>query len=306
MSKNQSRHRDLINKVFEDYYYSNLIPSTFGGFDGSTSVQLLAAINVLYETNLKNTAVNKVWYDDKTVTWYTPQLNKLISLPRFSDDSDQDFLDRVKDFHEAQTFGGQSEESIRTVLTGLMSEAIQKSNITFFFQGSASDLWDGSAFWDGTAAWQDLDTVLDVQFLVSIQFPISGFPVDRFAWEYWNLEANMTKISDLISLFKPVGATFKIQLVAPSAFRRYFLSSTRLKVLANETTQTSSIAIKIVGFDDKMMASDTSIFKAGFFFGDLEFNQTLNITSVTNIEDAGNTDVTYTKLYGSGATIVAP
>lgn len=302
-------YRELINKVFDDYYYSNLLPSTYGGFEGSTAVQLLSAINVLHDGNKKNTDINKVWYDDQTVTWYTSQLHKLIHLPRFSDDTDQDFLNRVKSFQDAQEFGGQSESSIVTVLVGLMSEAIQPINIAFYYQEDTSDIWDGSADWDGTAAWQDIDTVLDVDFLVSITFTRSGWPTDKYAWEYWVSEMNISKIAELINLFKPVGTTYKIELIAPPSLRRYRYSDIRIKVLDNSQQETSSTRIMILDNEDTLI-SQTAIFTAGYFYGDLENYQTLNIHSESNIKkgvDQGNLNLhTYTKLYGSFTTIVAP
>lgn len=303
-------HRELINKIFEDYYYSNLLPSTYGGFDGSTTIQLLSAMNVLYDKNKRDTDITKRWFDGQTVTWYTPQLHTLIQLPRFSDDSDQDFLDRVVDFQTAQEFGGQSENSITTVLVGLMSDAITALHVAFYFQEDSSDLWDGSADWTGAFLWQDLDTVLDVDFLVSISFPISGYPVDKFAWEYWQLEANMSKIVDLVRLFKPVGTTFKIELIPPPSFRRYKTSIARIKVEATEFTKTTNTTIKVLAYGDPTMASQTAIFTAGYFYGDLENYQTINLTSHIGIEvggDPGDTGKhTYTKLYGSFTTIVAP
>jgi len=299
-------HREIINKVFNQYYHSNYIASAHGGFASSNMVQLFAALTMLYEKQADSHAINKIWYDSTTVTWYTPQLHKLIQLPRFSDDSDQDFLNRIRSFHEAQEFGGQSEESIKTVLVELMKTATTKSNIVFVFTSDTADQWDGSEFWDSTATWQDLTTVLDTDFLVSIKFTRSGLPTDDYAWEYWVLPENFTKIDDLITLFKPVGATFKIQLVAPDAFRRYKFSDTRIKVLDAERTQTSSTIIKVFAYDDNATLSNTAIFKAGYFYGDLEFLQTINLTSVINIEDAGNQYYTSTKLYGSFTTIVAP
>ncbi len=303
-------YREVINKVFEDYFYSNLLPSTYGGFSGSTMVQLLSALNRVHDKVRLDANIDKVWYDGQTVTWYTPQLHKLIQLPRFNDDTDQDFLDRIKDFQDAQEFGGQSEKSIRTVLVGLMSDAIQDTNIAFFFVEDTADLWNGSETWDGTAAWQDLDTILDVDFMVQITFTRSGFDTDKYAWEYWNLEANLSKIEDLIKLFKPVGSEFIIQLVAPPSFRRYQLSTARIKILNEFVHQTSNTTIKVIGYGDPMMASQTAIQHLGYFYGDLEYYQTINIVSTLNVEaggDPGDTGKhTYTKLYGSFTTIVAP
>jgi len=304
--------REIINKVFDQYFHSNYLPSAYGGFPGSTLVQLLSAISTIHEKIESDADLDKVWYKDKTVTYYTPKLHKLIQLPRFVDDSDQDFLNRIASFQTAQEFGGQSEESIRTVLLELMKAAIQSSDIAFILTGDTADPWDGTMFWDGTATWQDLTTILDVDFLVSIRFTRSGNNTDTFAWEYWNLPGNFTKIDDLILLFKPVGATFKIQLVAPPSFRRYATSQTRIKTLDAETTQTSSTTLKVPAYDDKAMASDTAIQHLGYFYGDLESFQTVSITSATNITDTypnpgGNWFIeTHTKLYGSRTTIIAP
>jgi hypothetical protein len=298
-------HREIINKVFNQYFHSDYIPSAHGAFPSSNMVQLLASLSVVHQKILDEANIDKVWYNDDTVTWYTPQLHKLIKLPRFSDDSDQDFLDRIQSFHVAQELGGQSEGSIRTVLVELMKEAIQDSDIAFIFTQDTADPWDGSEFWDSTATWQDLLTVLDVNFLVSIRFTRSGFPTDEYAWEYWSQPQHFTKIDDLILLFKPVGSTFKIQLVAPTAFRRYFFSTGRIKNLANEFTQTSSTTMKVFGYGDTMTPSQTALFKAGYFYGDLEFLQTISLGSITNVEASGvEFPVAFTKLYGSFTTII--
>ncbi len=311
MSSNIGRSREIINKVFDDYYFNNLLPAAHGGFSGSKMVQLLASLSEVYRLIQQQMAIEKVWYDDDKVTYYTPVLHQLMQIPRFSDDTDVEYLARIAYFDAAQQFGGQSEESIRTVLVGLMSQAITGSNISFLVPSDTADQWDTGDKWSGGAQWQDSETVLDVDFLVRIDFPRAGFITDEYSWEFWNLEVNLTKIDDFVKLFKPLGNKFKLELNPPpgdtaGSFlkEQHFASATRIKS-TEENSQLSNTPIKRFAYDDKSQASDTRIKRLGFFKSDFDFDTTLNITSVTNIEDLGNDKFTAVKTVASETTIIA-
>jgi hypothetical protein len=243
-------HRDLISKILRDYYDSELMPSVWGGFGSSNWVQLFTAMMCLYDKQLKEMNAAKIWYDGLTVTWFTKQLHLMMNIPRFSDDTDSDFLDRVKNFQEAKEFGGQSNNSIITVVAGLLNEAIIKSNVSILTQDETAYHWSdptpGPEVWDGSITWSDLGTILDVDFMITITFPLSGFDTDKYAYEYWQKAENYTKIQDVVRLFKPVGKKFKLLLVPPASRERYWRSNARVKVLAKEVSILSSTRISYI------------------------------------------------------------
>ena len=212
---------DVVNLVFEKYYNNNYLPSEVGGFPYSNLFYFLASIELFNEEQKNEMNILKMWIDGLNVTYYTPKLNKLITLIRFPDDTDEDYLKRLKAVNDARKYGGQSEKSIKILLMSLLNDALNGDDRNIIFVKSSNySQWDDSvvptvpnpAHYSIDGEWSDLDTVLGVTFKVKIIFPNTGSDVDPLNYEYWAKPKNYTKIEDLIKIFKPTGSTFNLEI----------------------------------------------------------------------------------------------
>jgi len=212
---------ELIETVFSRYYYNSFLPTEVGGFPYSNLFQILASFETYYDVKKNNVDISDVWIDGKSVTWYTRFLSNLITLPRFPEDSDQDYLNRLDAINSARAYGGQSEKSIKIVLMSLLSFTLNGDDRNIDFITNADFYqWDDAtaptvaspANYSTNGTWADKNTSPSETFVVKITFPNSGSDVDPLNYEYWIKSKNYTKIEDLVKLFKPVGSNFKLEL----------------------------------------------------------------------------------------------
>lgn len=212
---------DLIEKVFSRYFYNNFLPTEVGGFAYSNLFHILASFEIFYDEKKDSIDVSDTWIDGEKVTWYTRFLNNLITLPRFPEDSDQDYLNRLNAINLSRQYGGQSERSIKTVLMSLLTKALDGDDRNIDFITNADFYqWDDAtaptvaspANYSTNGTWADENTSPNETFVVKITFPHSGSDVDPLNYEYWIKSKNYTKIEDLVKLFKPVGSDFKLEL----------------------------------------------------------------------------------------------
>jgi len=179
-------YKQLENQVFKNYYFTNSIPSTMGGMPDSAILQFLLALNISLNTSVEAITILRNWIGD--VSWFTSRLEALFKLPRFEDESDRIYYDRLIALIDAQ----QNEYTIRIAIGTLIAEAITSidTSITFAYQVSQGNWGD-----DGTPAsyqlffnntpddiWGDAETSLRAIMKITIQFLNTAIDNDLTAW----------------------------------------------------------------------------------------------------------------------------
>lgn len=215
----------LKNLVFSKYYFNSYLPGTLGAFEASTIFNYLLTLESMQENLITEMNRTKHWIDT-IPTWYTNQLPQLFFIPRFSNESDQEYLDRLL----LLTDIGQNDGTITIAVFSVVEKALTGiSRITIVEQlDGISALWDDDTNldpdndppddverWDGNKVWSSLIDVQRTLFLVDIEILNRGSDLDITTWDYWRQSENYTKIQDMVKLYKPPGSTFELRLNIP-------------------------------------------------------------------------------------------
>lgn len=165
--------KELENQIFRSFYYSNYIPSTVGGSPNTAIMHFLEAIQSIMNLTVSANEINRNWIGG--VSWFTVRLEDLFSVPRFEDESDRIYYDRLIDLVDAQ----QDEGTIKTAINTLVEDAITSlANITFSYLTTAGNWGDDLTpasyqyFWNNTPSdlWGDTNTSLRAVMKITIQF----------------------------------------------------------------------------------------------------------------------------------------
>lgn len=211
---------DLVNDVFDKYYHNEYIPSKIGGSPETLIVRYLMAITNTIKVEQKKASISEVWVA-KFVTWFTAELPQLLLLPKFPNETDQVFLQRMYDLIDAQNLGGQSSATIKAAIKALVLTAIgvAENDITIVSSSSFNEWKDVAegydAYWGQGFEWADTSETLNATIKIVIQFAATGASTDPTTYDYWALPANYTKIQDIVKLFKTPGITFELELLSP-------------------------------------------------------------------------------------------
>ncbi len=211
----------LKNRVFEKYYFNSYLPGSIGGNESSVIFNYLLSLESIQENLTNEIDISEAWVDTPP-TWYTSSLPDLFFIPKFFDESDQDYIDRLILLSDIN----QNEETIiNAVFSVIRKGIISISDIAIIDKlEGVSAVWDGeftiglpeiTAEWDGTSVWSSSSNVQRTLFLVDIQTFSRGSNIDSTTWDYWILSQNFTKIEDMVNLYKPPGSTFEIRINLP-------------------------------------------------------------------------------------------
>ncbi len=206
----------LKNIVFENYYFNSYLPGTLGSYESATLFNYLLAAESIQENLSSEVNISKTWVSD-VPTWYTNQLPDIFFVPKFSGESDQEYLNRLLLLTEIS----QNENTIITAVFSVTANALLDiSQITIVEQLDGSQVEWGNVTntvdWDGVSPWSDDVDLQRTLFLVDIEILNRGSPLDSNTWDYWILSTNYTKIEDMVNLYKPPGSTFEIRLTVPT------------------------------------------------------------------------------------------
>lgn len=212
----------LKNRVFENYYFNSYLPGTIGGYESSAIFNYLLSLENISKNLKDETNITKIWIDDQP-TWYTKLLPKLFFIPKFSDESEKKYLERLFLLINTQ----QDESTIVDSIYSLLKDSISvKNDIQVIDKlDTTSAVWSDQDEetldnWDGTKVWSSEFEVSRTLFLVNISFIYRGSNLDATTWDYWILPKNYTKIEDMVKLYKPPGSTFELRLNIPEDFEQ--------------------------------------------------------------------------------------
>lgn len=210
---------DLVNQVFDKYYHNEYLPSKIGGSPETNIVRFLMAINSTI-VNEQIMANNSKFWIGTIVTWFTRDLPILLQLPKFPDETDEQFIERMIDFAEAQDLGGQSSATVKGIVHSILKTAINVIDDITILGSSTSNQWKDQSEgedikWSFGALWADTSETLRATIVIQIQFANSGVDTDPDNYEYWALSQNYTKIQDVAKLFIAPGITFELELLSP-------------------------------------------------------------------------------------------
>lgn len=211
----------LKNRVFSKYYFNSYLPGTLGAFESSIIFNYLLAIESIQENLTTEMNRSELWIDT-IPTWYTNQLPQLFFVPKFANESDQEYIDRLL----LLTGVNQNDDTIKTAVFSVVEKAITDINrISIIEQlDGISAVWDDknnlglpetTAYWDNTTVWDSAVNVQRPLFLVNIEVLNRGSDLDITTWDYWQQSENYTKIQDIVKLYKPPGSTFELRLNIP-------------------------------------------------------------------------------------------
>lgn len=202
----------LKNRVYEKYFLNNFLPSKLGGQDNTTIFNLLLAIESVIELQENEVANSRVWCGSG-VTWFTPKLKDLFSIPKFSGESDGIFLNRILTL----TDNSQNDTTIISAVHTVIPNAVANINaIEIIYKLSGVSATWGNATstsaWGDGKVWSSEDDVQRVLFVVKMNFNSRGATTDNTTYDYWINSSNYTKIEDMVNLYKPPGSTFELLL----------------------------------------------------------------------------------------------
>jgi hypothetical protein len=211
----------LKNRVFEKYYFNSYLPGTLGSYESSVIFNYLLSLESIQENSTEEMNISEVWIDENP-TWYTSELPNLFFIPRFSGETDVEYLERLILLVEV----GQNENTIINAVWSVIKKAlISKIYIQIIDKlEGVSAVWDDTndlgapettAYWDDTSVWSSVFDVQRTLFLVDISILNRGSETDITTWDYWIKSENYTKIEDMVKLYKPPGSTFEIRLNIP-------------------------------------------------------------------------------------------
>lgn len=206
----------LKNNVFEKYFFNSYLPGTLGAYESSTIFNYLLSLESIQENLTSEMNVSERWIDN-IPTWYTNQLTNMFFIPRFTGETDQDYLDRLFLLINI----GQDDNTIITATYSVIKKAllgISQITITEQLDG-VSGIWDDTTNtkkWnDPSVLWGSSDEIQRTLFVVDVKFFDRGSLLDITTWDYWDESINYTKIEDMVNLYKPPGSTFELRLVVP-------------------------------------------------------------------------------------------
>lgn len=236
----------LKNSVFQNYYFNSYLPGTLGSYDSSIIFNYLLALESIQENLIDEINISKKWITDEP-TWYTSSLSKLFFIPKFLNETDKEYLDKLF----LLTDMSQDKNSIITAVYSITKKAINlKTNIQIVnkLDGVSASYEDKTSlvspeYWDGTSVWSSETNIQRTLFAVSISFSNRGSNLDITTWDYWILPENYTKIEDMVKLYKPPGSTFELRLNIPvdvnssiTIFSNSLIKSEQMIQILSDTT----------------------------------------------------------------------
>ncbi len=208
----------IKNRTFEKYYFNTYLPGTLGAFESSVIFNYLLTIESLQENLTREMDISEVWIDDNNnPTWYTSALSDLFFVPRYSGETDVEYLERLT----LLTGVSQDETTIINSVYSVINMAIPNNSyiqITDKIDDTDIVEWGddvNAVKWDGAKLWSSVYNVQRTLFLVDITFINRGSTSNITTWDYWKEPENYTKIEDIVKLYKPPGSTFEIRLDIP-------------------------------------------------------------------------------------------
>ena len=218
----------IKNRTFERYYFNAYLPGTLGAYESSVIFNYLLAIESLQENLTREMNISEIWIDDNSnPTWYTSALSNLFFVPRYSGETDVEYLERLL----LLTGVNQDETTIIKSVYSVVNMAIPNNSyiqITDKLDNIDIAAWDDDfdldpddpppderERWNAVKKWSSTYNVQRTLFLVNILFTTRGSNSDITTWDYWIESENYTKIEDIVKLYKPPGSTFEIRLNIP-------------------------------------------------------------------------------------------
>ncbi len=227
----------LKNRVFENYYFNSYLPGTLGAYESSIIFNYFLTLESIQENLTQEMNISEVWIDDENnPTWYTSKLSDLFFVPRYSGETDIEYLERLT----LLTGVSQDNNTIINAVYSVISKAVLNNSYIQIIDklDGISVAWGNLANaikWDGSAVWSSTFNVQRTLFLVNMSFIYRGAASDITTWDYWILPENYTKIEDIIKLYKPPGSTFEIRLNIPEDVE------TEIEVFSNTLIQWEGI-----------------------------------------------------------------
>ncbi|KKN76650.1 hypothetical protein LCGC14_0368470 [marine sediment metagenome] len=207
----------IKNRTFERYYFNAYLPGTLGAYESSVIFNYLLAIESLQENLTREMNISEVWIDNNNPTWYTSTLSDLFFVPRYSGETDVEYLERLT----LLTGVNQDETTIINSVYSVINMAVPNNSyiqITDKLEDTDIAAWGdvtNTTKWDSVKLWSSIYNVQRTLFLVDISFTTRGSNSDITTWDYWNESENYTKIEDIVKLYKPPGSTFELRLNSP-------------------------------------------------------------------------------------------
>jgi len=174
MSEEILTYKNHENQIFEKYFFNNYIPSTIGGTPDTAVLQFLLALHSILNTTVAASDILRNWIGD--VSWFTVRLADIFQVPRFDDDSDREYYDRLIALIDAK----QDEGTVRTAVGTLLLDAVTTLGTDVYFsyltvQGNWGDDAVPSTyqlFWNNSPndVWGDANVTLRPVTTVNIQF----------------------------------------------------------------------------------------------------------------------------------------
>ena len=205
----------LKNRTFQKYYFNSYLPGTLGAYESSLIFNYLLTLESIQENVTTEMERTERWIDD-VPTWYTSLLPKLFFVPRYSGETDQEYIDRLTLLTDIR----QNDETIKNAVFSVVEKGVTGISdilITEKLDG-VSGIWGnvtGSTKWGGASVWSSETSVQRTLFLVDISFSYRGSDLDITTWDYWKKSENYTKIEDIVKLYKPPGSTFELRIDIP-------------------------------------------------------------------------------------------
>ena len=248
----------IKNRTFERYYFNAYLPGTLGAFESSVIFNYLLAIESLQENLTREMNISEVWIDDNNnPTWFTSDLSDLFFVPRYSGETDVEYLERLL----LLTGVNQDETTIINSVYSVINMAIpNNSHIRIVDKLDDDEIaaWDDTfdldpdnpppddrERWDSNKIWSSIYNVQRTLFLVDISFITRGSISDITTWDYWQEPENYTKIEDIVKLYKPPGSTFEIRLNIPEDVEMEIELFSNTRIIVPRESRPISRSVKI-------------------------------------------------------------